>query len=84
MNQITADKGFARVNTFQAVIRNLMYTFMCRLDVSSNSVIVALVNPSKSSLRYTSSLRKHWLKEQVKRPVLNYLATPTSTPPPVL
>ena len=42
---------FARVNTFQAVIRNLMYKFMGRLDVSSNSVIVALVNPSKSSLR---------------------------------
>ena len=52
----------ARVNTFNAVLRNVMYKFMCRLDVSENSVIIGLTNPRKSCTRYTSSLREHWHK----------------------
>ena len=51
----------ARVNTFQAVLRNLMYRFVCRVDESVNTIIVSIANPAKSCTRYSSSLRKHWL-----------------------
>ncbi len=52
----------ARVSTFHAVLRNQMYKFICRLDVSENSIIMGLTNPRMSSTRYTSSLREHWHK----------------------
>ena len=50
------------VRTFKALLRHLMFKFMERLDVSTNSIIVALSSPRVSSSRYTSSLRVHWLK----------------------
>ena len=47
------------VQCCQAVIRNLVYKFMHRLEVSKNSIICAIAN---SSLLYTSKLRKHWMQ----------------------
>ena len=48
------------VPTFQALLRNLMYKFMCRLDKSDNSLIVSLTNPVYSSNRFSSLIRRHW------------------------
>ena len=48
------------VPTCQALLRNLMYKFMCRLDKSDNSLIVCLINPVNSSNRFTSLIRRHW------------------------
>ena len=45
-----------------AVIRNLMYKFIVRLDLSENHIIQLLVNPMCSSFRLTSHLRLHWHK----------------------
>ena len=42
----------ARVNTFQALLRNLMYKFIGRLDGSQNGIIKLLANPSESVVRY--------------------------------
>ena len=50
------------VSTFHALLRNLMFKFMKRLEESRNGIIVVLVNPTLSCARYTSSLRVHWLK----------------------
>ena len=51
-----------RLTTFQALLRNLMYSFKCRLDGSTNKVIQVLVNPRCSVLRYQSKLWMHWYK----------------------
>ena len=48
------------IPTFKALLRKLMYSFMCRLDKSYNSIIVVLANPRKSSCRYNSGLWRHW------------------------
>ena len=48
------------VPTCDALLRRLMFKFMCRLDESENSIIEALSSPVNSSYRYTSRLRKHW------------------------
>lgn len=48
------------VSTLHALLRNLMYKFTQRLDDSSNTIMVALSNPSVSSTRYTSRLSAHW------------------------
>ena len=48
------------VPTCEALLRQLMYNFMKRLEVSTNSIIVGLTNPTKSCYRVTSKLRKHW------------------------
>ena len=50
----------ARVNTFQALLRNLMYKFIGRLDGSQHGIIKLLANPSKSVVRYQSHLWKYW------------------------
>lgn len=50
------------VTTLKALLRNLMFKFMQRLDESTNSIMVALSNPLVSCYRYTSRLRVHWLK----------------------
>ena len=50
------------LTTFQALLRNLMYSFKCRLDGSLNEVITVLVNPRHSSVRYRSHIWKHWYK----------------------
>jgi len=34
----------AGVNTFKAVLRNLMYTFICQVDDSENEIIMFLSN----------------------------------------
>ena len=47
------------VYTFHALLRNLMYKFMCRLNDSMNSVIMLLCKPSLSSSRYQSAVWKH-------------------------
>uniref|UniRef100_A0A8C1PP13 Reverse transcriptase domain-containing protein n=1 Tax=Cyprinus carpio TaxID=7962 RepID=A0A8C1PP13_CYPCA len=49
-----------RVPTCEALLRQLMFGFMCRLDNSVNHIIEALVSPLKSCYRYTSRLRRHW------------------------
>ena len=41
----------------QAVIRNLVYRFMCRIQASNNSLDMSI---QSSSLVYTSRIRKHW------------------------
>ena len=46
------------VPTCPALLRNLMYKFICRLDKSDNSIIVVLTNPLESTVRYSS--RRHW------------------------
>ena len=52
----------AGVSTFQALLRGLIYKFICRLNVSQNSFVMLLVNPRFSAIRYQSSLWKHWYK----------------------
>ena len=41
----------------QSVIRNLVYTFVCRLDKSNNTIVKALLS---SSIVYSSRIRSHW------------------------
>ena len=48
------------VSTFQALRRNLMYRFICRINVSQNYIIGLLVNPCLSDTRYQSPFWKHW------------------------
>ena len=48
------------VPTCSAVLRNLMYTFMCRASESENDLIAVLVNPVRSSVRFSSRLWNHW------------------------
>ena len=50
------------IPTCHALLRNLMYKFICRLEASKNSIIVAIVDPTKSSTKYFSSLWRHWRK----------------------
>lgn len=52
----------AGVNTFQALLRNLMYKFICRLNVSQNVIIMLLINPCFSAVRYQSHMWKFWYK----------------------
>ena len=58
----SASQMFVDINvpTCPAVLRNLIYRFMCRLTVSRNSIILALSDPAKSSARLTSKLWSHW------------------------
>ena len=48
------------VPTCHALLRNLMYKFMCRLDKSVNTIIVFLTNPAMSSNRFSSMIWRHW------------------------
>ena len=48
------------ISTFHALRRNLMYTFMCRLNESQNSIIGLLINPCLSGTRYQSPFWEHW------------------------
>ena len=52
----------AGVNTIQALLRNLMYRFIGRLNDSKNEIIMLLSNPSYSALRYQSYLWRHLYK----------------------
>jgi len=48
------------LNTFMALVRNLTFKFMNRLDRSMNELIVQIVDPSRSSVRYMSKIWEHW------------------------
>ena len=50
----------AHVPSCQAVLRNLTFKFIERIDVSENAILNILVNPSQSCTRYTSELWKRW------------------------
>lgn len=50
----------AHVNSFPALMRTLIYGFLCRLNDCKNSLIQTLVNPCHSAVRYQSALWKHW------------------------
>ncbi len=45
----------ARVQSFPALMRNLIYKFICRLDNSHNNIIMLLTNPRLTEVRYQSS-----------------------------
>ncbi|XP_016534059.1 RNA-directed DNA polymerase from mobile element jockey-like [Poecilia formosa] len=48
------------VSTFHAVLRSLMYRFMGRLCVSTNNIILLLIDISRSSVRCKSKMWTHW------------------------
>ena len=48
------------VPTFHALLRNLMYKFMCRLEQSSNTAIRHLTVPALSDTKYLSIIWSHW------------------------
>ena len=60
----SASQMFAelRVPACQGVIRNLMFKFIKRIEKSNNDIIMNLVDPNRSSARYTSRLWKHWYR----------------------
>ena len=41
----------------QSVIRNIVYTFVCRRDKYNNTIVKALLS---SSIVYSSRIRSHW------------------------
>ena len=43
----------------KAVIRSLIYKFMSRLNESTNDVILAILS---SDIRWTSRIRRYWVK----------------------
>ena len=43
----------------KAVIRNLVYKFMRRLDASYNKLVIAIIN---SDIKWQSRIRRHWIK----------------------
>ena len=49
----------SNVPTCQALLRKLMFHFMCRLELSENGIIMALTSPMMG-YRFTSRLQKHW------------------------
>ena len=48
-----------RIPNCKAVIRNLIFRFMTRLDLSTNSIISIIL---VSDIRWTSRIRRHWIK----------------------
>ena len=48
------------LTTFMALLRNLTFKFMSRLDRSVNGLIRLLTDPLCSSVRFTSTIRTHW------------------------
>ena len=48
------------LTTFMALLRNLTFKFMSRLDCAKNELIAQLVDPSRSSVRYMSTIWEHW------------------------
>ncbi len=49
----------ARVRSFPALMRNLMYKCICRLDNSHNNIIMLLTNPRLTEVRYQPSIRNY-------------------------
>ncbi len=58
-SQLFANIG---VPAFQAVLRNLVFKFITRLDKSDNIIIQGLVKIGESDLRFTSAIWRHWYK----------------------
>ena len=58
----SASELFCKVQviTFYALLRRLMFKFICRLNSSCNVIILMLTNPVLSSVRYQSAMWKHW------------------------
>ena len=50
----------AGVRTFRALLRNLMYKFICRLNMSQNYIVILLTNPRYSTIRYQSPMWRYW------------------------
>ena len=50
----------SRLSSLEALLRNLMYKFMCRMEGSQNDVIMLLTNPRRSSVRHQSHMWNHW------------------------
>lgn len=48
------------LRTLPALLRNLMFKFMSRLDESQNYIIMMLTSPRCSSVRYQSHLWTYW------------------------
>ena len=48
------------VPTCPAVLRNLMYRFMCRASEAVNNIIAVLTNHERSSVKFSSRLWSHW------------------------
>ena len=48
------------VPTFSALLRNLIYRFMCRASESENYIIAVITDPIHSSTRFSSGLWHHW------------------------
>ena len=46
-----------RVKSLKEILRNLIYKFMCRLDVSDNDLVRSILSQSVTRI---SKLRKHW------------------------
>ena len=62
----SASQMFVNLNvpTCQAVIRNLIYRVICRLEKSCNRTVIRLIDSRRSDiLRYTSPLWSHWLSQ---------------------
>ena len=49
-----------QVVTFHALLRRLMFKFICRLNSSCNDILIMLTNPALSASRYQSVMWKHW------------------------
>ena len=52
----------SRISSFEALLRNLMYKFICRLNLSQNAIIKMISDPSCSMMRYVSNYWQHWYK----------------------
>ena len=48
------------LTTFMALLRNLTFKFMSRLDRFTNFIIDLMTDPGRSSVRYTSKIWEHW------------------------
>ncbi len=61
---LSASQLFANIGVpaFQAVLRNLVFNFIARLDKSDNVIIQGLVKIGESDLRFTSAIWRHWYK----------------------
>ncbi|XP_024116673.2 uncharacterized protein LOC112138347 [Oryzias melastigma] len=51
---------FNRINTLHALLRNLIFKFICRLDSTKNTLIMSIHNIRFSAIRFSSSIWKHW------------------------
>ena len=60
----SASQLFANINVtaFQAVIRNLIFTFITKLDKLKNVIIQRLAKLGVSELRFNYAIWKHWYK----------------------